>query len=111
MRRTLLVLAATALMGVAMMDAALPAAAVIPVDICVVGKASCPTTEVQCLDGNWQTFTDIAGNPRFTDKSECTTFVQENFETESSDNVPAAPQSYCDWYWDDYWYSWYYWCY
>jgi hypothetical protein len=98
----------TALMVVAMMEAALPATA-IPIDICVVGQASCPTSEAQCLDGGWQTFTDIAGNPRFTNELECTNFVKENFEMGSS-AVPAGDQSYCAWYWDE-WYGWYYWCY
>jgi hypothetical protein len=100
---------ATTLMAGAMMESDLPALA-IPIDICVVGQASCPTTEPQCLDGGWQTFTDIAGNPRFANEPECTQFVQENFEPGSSDAVPGTEQSYCAWYWDD-WYGWYYWCY
>jgi hypothetical protein len=107
--RILFGLMATVLMAMVMMDAALPAVA-IPIDICVVGQASCPTTEAQCLDEGWQTFTDIAGNPRFTSEPECIDFVKENFEMVSTP-VPVAEQSYCAWYWDDYWYGWYYWCY
>jgi hypothetical protein len=108
-RRVIFCLLATALVTVAMISVALPAIA-IPIDICVVGQASCPTTEAECLDSGWQTFTDIAGNPRFSTEPECTNFVKENFETVSSDGVPAADPSYCAWYWDD-WYGWYYWCY
>jgi hypothetical protein len=110
MRRTLLLgLVATALVAVAMINATRPAVA-IPIDICVVGQASCPTSEPQCLDEGWQTFTDIAGNPRFTSEPECIDFVKENFEIVSTPSVPDEQQSYCAWYWED-WYGWYYWCY
>ena len=107
MRRILLLsLVPTALAVMVMMEATPPAVA-IPIDICVVGQASCPTSEAQCLDENWQSFMDIAGNPRFTSEPECIDFVKENFEMVSTP-VPDEEQSYCARYWADWcgWYSW-----